>query len=145
MEIQSRFFQASQQSFFLFGPRGTGKSTWIKQHYGNNATIIDLLNPKVFRHFLAKPERLIESIDAKPQVQTIVIDEIQKAPSLLDVVHEVLESKRDYTFVLTGSSARKLKRSGVDLLAGRALRNIFFRTFLRTFEYTAPFYLYNCI
>ena len=121
MELKTRFFQASPQSFFLFGPRGTGKSTWITQHYGQNAIIIDLLNPKVFRYFSAKPERLIETIDAKPQLQTIVIDEIQKAPSLLDVVHEVIETKRDYTFVLTGSSARKIKRSGVDLLAGRAL------------------------
>ena len=121
MEIISRFFQTSRQSFFLFGPRGTGKSTWIKEHYGNNAIIIDLLNPKIFRHFSAKPERLIESIDAKSKIKTIVIDEIQKAPSLLDVVHEVLETKQDHTFILTGSSARKLKRSGVDLLAGRAL------------------------
>jgi predicted AAA+ superfamily ATPase len=121
MEIISRFFQTSRQSFFLFGPRGTGKSTWIKEHYGDNAIIIDLLKPKVFRHFSAKPERLIECLDAKSKIKTIVIDEIQKAPSLLDVVHEVIETKQDHTFILTGSSSRKLKRSGVDLLAGRAL------------------------
>jgi len=121
MDIIPRFFQMPSQSFFLFGPRGTGKSTWIKQQFGDNSHIIDLLNPKIFRRFSAKPERLIEEIDAQPHIKTIVIDEIQKTPELLDVVHQLIESKRGYTFILTGSSARKLKRSGVDLLAGRAL------------------------
>ena len=114
-----RFFKGSNQSFFLFGPRGTGKSTWLKQHYPD-AVMIDLLAPEVFRTFSAKPERLREIVRAA-QGNIIIIDEIQKIPELLDVVHQLMEGGAGYQFILTGSSARKLKRTGVDLLAGRAL------------------------
>lgn len=120
MEFKSRFFQASPQSYFMFGPRGTGKSTWLRQHY-EDAHIIDLLDPEVFRAYSARPERLREIADAQRPETTIIIDEIQKLPQLLDVVHLLLEEGRGRRFVLTGSSARKLKRSGVDLLAGRAV------------------------
>jgi predicted AAA+ superfamily ATPase len=120
MELKPRFFQESQQSFFLFGPRGTGKSTWLK-HRHPEAYVIDLLDPEVFRAYSAKPERLREVVGALDRGTTVVIDEIQKVPQLLDVVHLLLEKKEDLRFLLTGSSGRKLKRSGVDLLAGRAL------------------------
>lgn len=120
METKIRFFQDTNQSFFLFGPRGTGKSTWIKQHLGN-VLLIDLLAPEVYRFYSAKPERLREVSEAQESVGTIVIDEVQKVPQLLDVVHQLMEKNERWRFVLTGSSARKLKRSGVDLLAGRAL------------------------
>ena len=120
MEFLNRFFQASNQSFFLFGPRGTGKSTWIEKNV-HDALIIDLLAPEAHREFLAKPERLRDIVDAQPSKRTIVIDEIQKVPQLLDVVHQIMEKQPDFRFILTGSSARKLKRTGVDLLAGRAL------------------------
>jgi len=119
MESTIRFFQAPQQSYFLFGPRGTGKSTWLKQHYPH-ALLIDLLAPEVFRRFSARPEHLREVI-AGYQGQRVIIDEVQKIPELLDVVHELIEAKAGLQFVLTGSSSRKLKRSGVDLLAGRAI------------------------
>lgn len=120
MEIIGRFFQDLKQSFFLFGPRGTGKSTWVEQHVPD-ALLIDLLTPDVYRSYAARPERLLEFIEAQRSVGTVVIDEIQKVPQLLDVVHQLLEKRRKLRFILTGSSARKLKRSGVDLLAGRAL------------------------
>jgi predicted AAA+ superfamily ATPase len=120
MEIKSRFFQGTEQSFFLFGPRGTGKSTWINQHF-KNALYLDLLAPEVFRLYSAKPERLRDVVAANPSADPIVIDEIQKLPVLLDVVHQLMERHGERRFVLTGSSARKLKRSGVDLLAGRAI------------------------
>ena len=107
------------ESFFLFGPRGTGKSTWTQQHLPE-ALRIDLLEPDVFRAYSARPERLREIAHGNPE-RTIVVDEIQKVPTLLDAVHSLLEERKGYQFVLTGSSARKLKRSGVDLLAGRAL------------------------
>lgn len=119
METVVRFFQAPQQSFFLFGPRGTGKSTWLKQHYPG-AVLIDLLAPEVFRAYSARPERL-RDVASGSKRKTIIIDEIQKVPELLDVVHELIEKKIGRRFVLTGSSARKLKKSGVDLLAGRAI------------------------
>ena len=119
METVIRFFKATSQSFFLFGPRGTGKSTWLKQHY-TDAELIDLLAPETFRRYSARPERLRE-VTRGSKSKTIIIDEVQKIPELLDVVHELIEEKAEFQFVLTGSSARKLKRTGVDLLAGRAV------------------------
>jgi len=119
MEIKPRFFQESQQSYFLFGPRGTGKSTWLKYRHPK-AHLIDILDPEAFRAYSAKPERLREIVEAQEPGATIIVDEIQKLPQLLDVVHLLLETKKDRRFMLTGSSARKLKRASVDLLAGRA-------------------------
>lgn len=120
METISRFFDSPKQSFFLFGPRGTGKSTWVNQYFPN-ALKIDLLQPDLFRSLSARPERLRELIHGNPEKKKIVIDEIQKIPELLSVVHGLIEEDKTCQFVLTGSSARKLKRAGVDLLAGRAL------------------------
>ena len=120
METKIRFFREAKQSFFLFGPRGTGKSTWVKQHLGD-ALVIDLLAPEVYRPYSAKPERLREVVEGQTSGKCIVIDEIQKLPQLLDVVHQLMEQRAGWRFVLTGSSSRKLKRSGVDLLAGRAV------------------------
>ncbi len=114
-----RLFKAPLVSYFLFGPRGTGKSTWLRKSYPN-AFWIDLLDPATLRIYLAEPERLRSAIDRK-RPQTVVIDEVQRAPDLLNVVHSLIEEKRGIQFVLTGSSARKLKREGVNLLAGRAL------------------------
>jgi uncharacterized protein len=122
MELIPRLFVPPRGSFFLLGPRGTGKSTWLHQNYPE-AVYVDLLDPETFRTYLARPERLRETIDGHPRASAVVIDEIQKAPALLDMVHKLLEEKprRSLQFILTGSSARKLKRTGVDLLAGRLL------------------------
>jgi predicted AAA+ superfamily ATPase len=114
-----RFFQSPSQHFFLFGPRGTGKSTWLHQHY-KDACFIDLLDPAEIRVYLSHPEQLEHLVMAAPQ-KTIIIDEVQKIPELLSVVHRLIEMKKGWQFILTGSSARKLKRAGVDLLAGRAI------------------------
>ena len=126
MEVVHRFFNDPQTSFFLFGPRGTGKSTWLKSNFSTDVLYVDLLRPESFRVYSARPERLEELISGNPDRKTIIIDEIQKVPSLLDVVHHVLENNRDYRFILTGSSSRKLKRTGVDLLAGRAIQKSFY-------------------
>ena len=120
METIGRFFIPPKQSFFLFGPRGTGKSTLVKQQF-SDAIYLDLLDPKVFRTYSANPEHLREKLHAVPNVSAVVIDEIQRVPELLSLVHSLIEEKRGLLFVLTGSSSRKLKRAGVDLLAGRAL------------------------
>jgi len=127
MTFIARFFTPPSQSFFLFGPRGTGKSTLMKSRY-QNALWVDLLRPDILRSYLARPERLYEVVEgysgknraSGPAI--IVIDEVQKVPALLPVVHSLIEEKRNFQFVLTGSSARKLKRTGADLLGGRALR-----------------------
>jgi len=119
MDILRRFFPLPEQSFFLFGPRGTGKTTWLR-HLFPDALMIDLLQPAVYRSLDSRPERLKELIGAS-RSKVVVIDEVQRVPELLSVVHSLIEEHRGLLFVLTGSSARKLRRGGVDLLAGRAL------------------------
>jgi predicted AAA+ superfamily ATPase len=107
-------------SFFLFGPRGTGKSHLLHSQFPE-APIFDLLDTDLQFRLLAKPS-LLESLippDAGKKKQPIILDEIQKVPALLDEVHRLIEKKK-FRFVLTGSSARKLRRSGTNLLAGRA-------------------------
>lgn len=120
MEKVRRFFNPSKQSFFLLGPRGTGKSTMIKDLFPE-ALYVDLLLPDVFRSYLARPERLREFVHANSDREVFVLDEIQKVPELLEVVHSLLEEKKGRQFVLTGSSARKLRKAGTDMLAGRAV------------------------
>lgn len=120
MDILSRFFPLPRQSFFLFGPRGTGKSTWLR-HVFPDALIVDLLRPATHRTLDSRPERLRELIAGRPRAEVVVIDEVQRVPEVLSVVHSLIEEHRGLRFVLTGSSARKLRRGGVDLLAGRAL------------------------
>ncbi len=107
------------KSFFLFGPRGTGKSTWLRNHFPE-AVFFDLLNDLVFQDFLRNPSELKDRVPRNSSC-TVVIDEIQKVPALLDEVHRLLESeKRPIQFIMTGSSARKIKKTGANLLAGRA-------------------------
>lgn len=116
-----RIFTVPKQSFFLFGPRGTGKTTFLRQNYPD-ALWLDLLEPDTFRSYSAYPERLREIVLANPDKKTVVIDEIQKIPELLGVIHSLIEKKLKIQFVLTGSSSRKIKRSGADLLAGRVIK-----------------------
>ena len=120
MEIIDRFLSIPKENFFLFGPRGTGKSTWIGLIY-KEALTINLLEPDVFRRFAAKPETLLDLVRGQAKERTIIIDEVQRVPELLDSVHQLIEEKHGFQFVLTGSSARKIKRTGFDLLAGRAI------------------------
>jgi predicted AAA+ superfamily ATPase len=93
METVDRFFQPPSQSFFLFGPRGTGKSTLVTRTF-EQALYLDLLDPEVFRIYAANPERLRERLLAQPNVATVVIDEIQKIPQLLSLVHSLIEQKK---------------------------------------------------
>ena len=112
----------TKQSFFLFGPRGTGKTTWLKSNF-QNSIYLDLLDSKFYRTFLATPEKLNNFIPIGYQ-GWIILDEVQKVPNLLNEVHRLIESKK-YKFILTGSSARGLRKKGINLLAGRALTYYF--------------------
>jgi len=118
-----RIDKKNNQSFFLFGPRGTGKTTWLKKNF-SKAIYLDLLDSKLFRILSATPEKLDNYI-AKNNKEWIILDEVQKIPDLLNEVHKLIEAKK-YKFILTGSSARSLRRKGVNLLAGRALTYYFY-------------------
>ena len=120
MEFISRFFDPPDDSYYLFGPRGTGKTVWCLRHY-SDCYRIDLLQPAMLRRYRAHPERILETVRSQPSGRTVIIDEVQRVPELLSAVHKLIEEKRGWKFVLTGSSARKLKRSGIDLMAGRAV------------------------
>ncbi len=108
----------TRQSFFLFGPRGVGKTAWLRERFPD-APFFDLLDAHIYTRLLAAPGRLGDEIPADYH-GWVVLDEIQRLPDLLNEVHRLIEARR-LRFVLTGSSARKLRRRGVNLLAGRAL------------------------
>src|SRR6185295_68217 len=107
---------AKRKSLFLFGPRQTGKTALLKNALPG-AKIYDLLDGEVFRALSHRPSRLAEELESGDKL--VVLDEIQKFPAMLDEVHRLIE-QRNIRFVLTGSSARKLRRGGVNLLGGRA-------------------------
>lgn len=108
----------SGKSFFLFGPRGTGKTTWLKMQYPK-ALYLDLLEAELFNDFLVNPQRLEQYIPPDFK-EWIILDEVQRIPELLNEVHRLIENRK-LKFILTGSGARKLRKKGVNLLAGRAL------------------------
>jgi predicted AAA+ superfamily ATPase len=114
---------SKSHSFFIFGARGTGKSTLLKQKYSKEKSIwLDLLIPSEEEKYLLAPELLREkylAISENERPKLVIIDEVQKVPKILDVVHSMME-EFSLQFVLTGSSARKLKIGGANLLAGRA-------------------------
>lgn len=114
-----RLLQPPDHSFFLFGPRGVGKSTWLKQVLPE-AMYVDLLDASLFLELTRNPHALEALVDARPAAAWVILDEIQKVPALLDEVHRLMETRR-WKFALCGSSARKLRRGGVNLLGGRAV------------------------
>lgn len=135
--MYSRIIKPSEnKSFFLFGPRGTGKTTWVKSSFPN-ALYLDLLEAEIFIDLLANPQRL-ENYIPKNFTNFIVIDEVQRVPKILNEVHRLIE-KSHQKFILTGSSARKLIKNGENLLAGRALT--FYLHPLTAFELGSDFNL----
>lgn len=116
--VFTRLNRIPARSFFLFGPRGTGKTTWLRDRLGD-VPWFDLLDSEVYLDLLAEPSRLTRRLPARHD-GWVVIDEVQRVPEVLNEVHRLIEA-RGLKFALTGSSARKLRRGGVNLLAGRAL------------------------
>ena len=115
---------SNNNSFFLFGARGTGKSFLLRHRFSEeNSVFIDLLDPETYLNYSLNPSNIINYIDTiSNNIEWVIIDEIQKIPRLLDVVHKYL-SEGSKKFILTGSSARKLKRGSANMLAGRAFIN----------------------
>jgi predicted AAA+ superfamily ATPase len=118
--MTSRIFNIPKSnSFFVFGPRGTGKSYWLRHEFPGKV-YVDLLDDATYRRLLSSPERLREWIPPGYS-DWIILDEVQRVPSILNEVHRLIENQ-GHRFILTGSSARKLRREGANLLAGRAIR-----------------------
>ena len=121
--MYSRLLELPEKSFFLFGPRGTGKSVWLEQRLGHAALSVDLLKSSEYLRYRRDPSLFTREVAAlRDECPWIIIDGVQKLPELLDEVHALLfESRNRCRFALSGSSARKLKRSHANMLAGRAL------------------------
>lgn len=107
-----------EKSVFLFGPRGVGKTTLIRDSFGPTTLIVDLLKSRLYTDLSSDPSLLEELIGEN---KFVVIDEIQRVPELLNEVQRLIEERR-IRFLLTGSSARKLKKENANLLGGRARR-----------------------
>ncbi|NLB68979.1 MAG: ATP-binding protein [Lentisphaerae bacterium] len=119
MKYLERALICPEESFFLLGPRGTGKSTWLRRHFPE-AKFVDLLNEMTRFRLMAQPGAFGLELEAVPPGSWVVVDEVQKMPELLNEVHRFIE-ERGLKFALCGSSARKLRQAGINLLAGRAL------------------------
>lgn len=115
-----RALPTPKTSFFLFGARGTGKSTWIRSRF-DDAFVVNLLATDAMLRYERDPSLLRGEVLTQPRNRWIVIDEVQRVPKILDEVHFLMEEEGYKRFALTGSSARKLKRGGANLLAGRAI------------------------
>ena len=122
--IQRLIKLLKNHSSFLFGPRGVGKSTLIRHLYHETFSItFNLLKTEIRERFSKRPDEFLEVVKALPEhITHVIIDEVQKVPQLLDVVHDLIESTSKH-FIMTGSSARKLKAGRANLLAGRAFVN----------------------
>lgn len=132
MIVYKRILECPSHSFFLFGPRGTGKSVWLDLTLAQAELKINLLKSGEYLKYKREPALLAREVAALKKGAWIIIDEVQKLPELLDEVHALLfESKYAYKFALSGSSARKLKRTEANLLAGRALLKHMFPLSLR--------------
>ena len=122
--MYARSLKIQRQSFFLLGPRGTGKSTWLKQNF-KKAFFINLLDESLYQSYLRDISLFYNTLKLLKPHSWVVVDEIQRLPSLLNEVHRLIEEKK-LKFALKGSSARKLRRKGVNLLAGRASWNFIY-------------------
>lgn len=109
---------------FLFGARQVGKSTLLKEKF-KDAVYFDLLDSDLRKRLQRKPELFKEALDKYPEKTLVIVDEIQKVPDLLDTVHSLMVEKGLY-FILSGSSARKLKKRGANTLGGRAIPETLF-------------------
>ncbi len=114
-----RILTPPKGSFFLFGMRGSGKSTWVES-LRLASKVVNLLREDLYQRILANPIVFSGQLEMAKSGEWIFVDEIQRIPSLLNEVHRLIEEKK-LKFILTGSSARKLKRGGANLLGGRAL------------------------
>lgn len=122
--MYTRLLKKLTRSAFVFGPRGVGKSTWARTEFPS-ATTFDLMDMELFLELTVDPNTLYRRLDSLDEGAWVFIDEIQRIPDLLNEVHRLIENKR-LNVLMTGSSARKLRRGGVNLLGGRASHKLMF-------------------
>jgi predicted AAA+ superfamily ATPase len=135
--MYTRSLSHLNHSFFLFGPRSTGKTTWLRDHY-STALWVNLLRNEEYLDYLKDKSLLRRLVEARSG-GWVVIDEVQKLPELLNEVHDLISVHGErYKFAISGSSARKLKREGVNLLAGRAITRNFFPLISQELNYDFP-------
>ena len=108
------------ESYFLLGPRGVGKSTWLLHNY-KDAIRLDFLESETERKYSSYPEKIRDLVHGLSPGSVVILDEIQRVPRLLPEIHALIEKKLQIQFIMTGSSTRKLRRAVSDLLGGRAL------------------------
>jgi predicted AAA+ superfamily ATPase len=134
--MYTRTFNLPDHSFFLFGPRSTGKTTWLRKKLGN-ALWFNPVTDREYLPLLQNPALFRQAVEAYPPGGWIVIDEVQRLPTLLREVHDLISIHGDaYRFAISGSSARKLRRMDVDLLAGRVIERRMFPLTSRELEFT---------
>jgi predicted AAA+ superfamily ATPase len=122
----TRLLQLPDHSFFVLGPRGTGKTTWLRTVLPD-ALWFDLLRTQILLTLTRRPESFRQQIETRPRGTWVVVDEVQRLPALLNEIQAlIVEHGRGYRFALSGSSARKLKRADANLLAGRAINRQFY-------------------
>ncbi|RME60396.1 MAG: ATP-binding protein, partial [Candidatus Dadabacteria bacterium] len=127
-----------EHSFFLFGPRATGKSTWLKEHYSQSKWF-DLLLTQDFLRLSKEPSLFRNEVIASQEIEWVVVDEVQKIPALLNEIQWIITNyPKKYKFALCGSSARKLKRLDVNLLAGRVFNRYMYPLTLAELGYDYP-------
>lgn len=129
LAMYARVLELPNRSFFLFGPRGTGKTTWLRAVLPQTQTRwFDLLLDAELVSLVRQPSSFTQAIEALPQGSWVVVDEVQRLPSLLNQVQDFISRRgaRQVRFALTGSSARKLRRGGANLLPGRLINRAFF-------------------
>jgi uncharacterized protein len=124
--MYARTLELPHHSFFLFGPRTTGKTTWLREKLGN-ALWFNLLLDRDFLPLAQNPGFFRSAVETRPPGGWVVLDEVQRLPPLLREVHDLVSLHDEgYRFALSGSSARKLRRAHVDLLAGRVIERRMF-------------------
>src|SRR5262245_53629152 len=126
MASYTRLMALPERTFLLLGPRGTGKTTWLRERLPD-AAWFDLVRDREIVRLTRDPDAFSREIEALPRGRWIVVDEVQRLPALLNDVQDIIARRPGaYRFALTGSSARKLRRGGANLLPARVINRHFF-------------------
>lgn len=126
MVMYARLLRPPEHSFFLFGPRGTGKTTWLRNTF-TDALWFDLLRTQTLLDLSGRPDSFRQQVQARQEGTWVIVDGVQRLPTILDEVQTLMAERGNaYRFAMAASSARKLRRGDANLLAGRAINRQFY-------------------